>query len=246
MNWERPAVLTALEKLEYFFSFICRLQNRLWRRYSYFVFKPAGTPFYGPTSSCAAETLKVLTQGLASFTVNNSVDYGPMMAATVCATIPVLIVFLFAQKLFHTKELRFQAQNLNLLKDYWKGKVYEAIHIVSAPFLSYRCRIYGYAGENEIPIMLPLSGEVLELIEHEPRFKWNCESYWCVEQFLKEATPEETQAFVRAVKKGNIGLSASYLNLTDLVPEYVHQGIMDACTAQRAVVGNSRQKRNDG
>lgn len=76
--------------------------------------------------------------------------------------------------------------------------------------------------------------EVLELIEHEPRFKWNCESYWCVEQFLKEATPEETQAFVRAVKKGNIGLSASYLNLTDLVPEYVHQGIMDACTAQRA------------
>lgn len=25
--------------------------------------------------------------------------------------------------------------------------------------------------------------EVLELIEHEPRFKWNCESYWCVEQF---------------------------------------------------------------
>ena len=79
--------------------------------------------------------------------------------------------------------------------------------------------------------------EVLELIEHEPRFKWNCESYWCVEQFLKEATPEETQAFVRAVKKGNIGLSASYLNLTDLVPEYVHQGIMDACTAQRAALG---------
>ena len=79
--------------------------------------------------------------------------------------------------------------------------------------------------------------EALALAAREPRFKWNCESYWCVEQFLKEASPEETQTFVNAVKKGNIGLSASYLNLTDLVPEYVHHGIMDACTAQREALG---------
>lgn len=79
--------------------------------------------------------------------------------------------------------------------------------------------------------------EALELIRQEPRFKWNCESYWCVEQFLKEASPEETQAFVQAVHSGNIGLSASYLNLTDLVPDYIHHGIMDACTAQRRALG---------
>jgi len=79
--------------------------------------------------------------------------------------------------------------------------------------------------------------EALELIEREPRFKWNCESYWCVEQFLKEASPKEAQDFVRAVKSGNMGLSASYLNLTDLVPEYVHQGIMDACRKQREALG---------
>lgn len=79
--------------------------------------------------------------------------------------------------------------------------------------------------------------EVLDLIRKDPRFKWNCESYWCVEQFLKEATEEKKREFVAAVRQGNIGLSASYLNLTDLVPAYVHQGVMDACVAQRQELG---------
>ena len=48
-------------------------------------------------------------------------------------------------------------------------------------------------------------------------FKWNCETYFCVEQFLQEATEEEKQDFIKYIKKGNIGLSASYLNFTDLV-----------------------------
>ena len=48
-------------------------------------------------------------------------------------------------------------------------------------------------------------------------FKWNCETYFCVEQFLEEATEEEKADFVEYIKKGNIGLSASYLNFTDLV-----------------------------
>jgi hypothetical protein len=75
--------------------------------------------------------------------------------------------------------------------------------------------------------------EVLEIIKKEPRFKWNCENYWCVEQFLAAASEEERQAFVNGVSRGNIGLSASYLNLTDIVPEYVHRDIMNACRAER-------------
>ncbi|MDF2542522.1 MAG: hypothetical protein K0S47_2240 [Herbinix sp.] len=75
--------------------------------------------------------------------------------------------------------------------------------------------------------------EVLQIIEKEPRFKWNCESYWCVEQFLNVATEDEKQAFIDAVHQGNIGLSGSYLNLTDLVPEYVHTGIMNHCNIVR-------------
>ena len=63
--------------------------------------------------------------------------------------------------------------------------------------------------------------EVIELIKKQPRFKWNCESYWCVQQFLAEATAEEKKDFVKFVKSGNIGLSGSYLKLTDLASERV-------------------------
>jgi hypothetical protein len=81
--------------------------------------------------------------------------------------------------------------------------------------------------------------QALALTRKDPGFKWNCESYWCVEQFLAVATPQEKEAFVAAVQRGSIGLSASYLNLTDLVPEYVHSGIMAACCRQREVLGLS-------
>lgn len=47
-------------------------------------------------------------------------------------------------------------------------------------------------------------------------FRWNCETYFCVEQFLAEATEEEKKAFFEAVKKGGIGISATYLNFNDL------------------------------
>lgn len=48
-------------------------------------------------------------------------------------------------------------------------------------------------------------------------FKWNCETYFCVERFLEECSEEERKAFFDAVRAGSIGISASYLNFTDLV-----------------------------
>jgi len=48
-------------------------------------------------------------------------------------------------------------------------------------------------------------------------FKWNCETYYCVEQFLKTAKEQEKTDFFQLVKKGNIGISATYLNFNDLV-----------------------------
>lgn len=50
----------------------------------------------------------------------------------------------------------------------------------------------------------------------EKDLKWNCETYYCVEQFLKEASEEERRDFFSLVKKGNIGISATYLNFNDL------------------------------
>jgi len=43
-------------------------------------------------------------------------------------------------------------------------------------------------------------------------FKWNVEVLWAVESFLKQASPEDGQAFINAVKKGWIGLDALYGN----------------------------------
>ncbi|MGO4545400.1 glycoside hydrolase [Paenibacillus sp. 2TAB23] len=48
-------------------------------------------------------------------------------------------------------------------------------------------------------------------------FKWTCETFWAVEKFLTEATEEEQKAFVDALKRGDIELSGTYLNMTELI-----------------------------
>jgi len=56
----------------------------------------------------------------------------------------------------------------------------------------------------------------------EPRrFRWQCENFWQVEQFLKTASAQDQADLVRYVREGRIGLSASYLNLTDLIDDSV-------------------------
>ncbi len=45
------------------------------------------------------------------------------------------------------------------------------------------------------------------------RFKWNVEVLWCVDNYLREASPEQRAAFISAVKKGQIGLDAFYCNI---------------------------------
>ena len=48
-------------------------------------------------------------------------------------------------------------------------------------------------------------------------FKWNCESYFCVERFLDWADERYREDFIRYVRAGEIGLSGSYLNLNEIV-----------------------------
>ena len=45
------------------------------------------------------------------------------------------------------------------------------------------------------------------------RFKWNVEVLWCVDNYLRSATPEKRAAFLAAVKAGQIGLDAFYCNI---------------------------------
>ncbi|MCO4292585.1 hypothetical protein NF867_06910 [Solitalea sp. MAHUQ-68] len=47
----------------------------------------------------------------------------------------------------------------------------------------------------------------------EARFKWNIESLWAVENYLNQASPDQKEKFVKAVKEGSICLSALYANI---------------------------------
>jgi multiple sugar transport system permease protein len=67
---------------------------------SVFCFQAGWNSFMWPSIILRSGEFKVLSQGLQSFVFNNNVDYGPMMAGTVCATLPVIVVFMFAQKYF--------------------------------------------------------------------------------------------------------------------------------------------------
>jgi len=48
-------------------------------------------------------------------------------------------------------------------------------------------------------------------------FRWVCESFWAVEQFLSEANDKEKAQFAEAVCAGAIGLSANYANFSELL-----------------------------
>ena len=51
------------------------------------------------------------------------------------------------------------------------------------------------------------------------RFKFTCEGFWQVEQFLSRATPKERRDFIRALKLGVMELSASRLHFTELLDQ---------------------------
>jgi Glycosyl hydrolases family 38 N-terminal domain len=57
-------------------------------------------------------------------------------------------------------------------------------------------------------------------------FRWNCEAFWVVEKFLKSASEKEKTEFANAVKSGNIGLSASYLNFNELIGDDVMRSVI--------------------
>jgi multiple sugar transport system permease protein len=83
-----------------FFQIYAALSKPALATLTVFCFQAGWNSFMWPSIILRKGDFKVLSQGLQSFAFNNNVDYGPMMAATVCATIPVMIVFMFAQKYF--------------------------------------------------------------------------------------------------------------------------------------------------
>lgn len=52
-------------------------------------------------------------------------------------------------------------------------------------------------------------------------FRWNCETYFCVERFLELADEAEKEEFFELVKTCRMGISANYLNFNDLLDSRV-------------------------
>ena len=66
-------------------------------------------------------------------------------------------------------------------------------------------------------------------------FRWNCETWFCVEQFLQTAAPAEAEALFAAMRAGRIGFSANYLNFCDLADAGVYaRRLGEACALLRA------------
>ena len=59
-------------------------------------------------------------------------------------------------------------------------------------------------------------------------FRWQCENHWQVEQFWRAADDSEKADLIRYIREGRIGLSASYLNLTDLIDPNVLREHMES------------------
>ncbi|MFA7329524.1 MAG: hypothetical protein WC326_00480 [Candidatus Delongbacteria bacterium] len=54
------------------------------------------------------------------------------------------------------------------------------------------------------------------LARENPAFRWTCEGFWGVERFWETASADERAALLEQIRAGRIGLSASWLNLSEL------------------------------
>ena len=78
----------------------------------------------------------------------------------------------------------------------------------------------GYTDAQEVIIsrQVEFIKNALKIMRDEKNggFKWNCETFFCVERFLEEATDSEKEEFFERVRQNRIGISGTYLNFTDL------------------------------
>ena len=73
--------------------------------------------------------------------------------------------------------------------------------------------------------------------EEQQGFRWQCENFWQVENFLRYASEGDRADLIRFIRAGRIGLSASYLNLTDLIDERVLEEHLQAAREWADSVG---------
>jgi hypothetical protein len=58
--------------------------------------------------------------------------------------------------------------------------------------------------------------EISEKLEENDNFIWVCENFWEVENFIKSTDEIWKERLIKAIKRGNIELTANYLNMSEL------------------------------
>jgi hypothetical protein len=58
-------------------------------------------------------------------------------------------------------------------------------------------------------------------------FKWVCETFWPIEAFLKRASDQEKVEFAEAVHRGDIGISGTYLNMSELIGKELFESMIE-------------------
>lgn len=114
----------------------------------------------------------------------------------------------------HSEKIRFQLATPTT-------RIYDSVHrvepvidrIVYFVHHSHNDIGYSHLQEDVEQIQNRNIEQALTLVQQYPdSFVWNIESLWAVENFLRVCGPEKEQAFIQAVKKGQIGLSGFYAN----------------------------------
>lgn len=97
---DEAAVLDGCNRIRILFRIIMPLSLPVLSALTIFIFMNSWNDFMWPLISISSDSMRTMQVGLAYFSQGNTTFWGPYMGAATIATIPILIVFLVAQKKF--------------------------------------------------------------------------------------------------------------------------------------------------
>jgi multiple sugar transport system permease protein len=100
VDLDDSARIDGCTKLQILYRILMPLSQPAIVAVSIFVFMGAWNNLMWPLLVTSSAKLRLLPLGLSYFVVNKSTEYGPLMAAATIASIPLIIVFILAQRRF--------------------------------------------------------------------------------------------------------------------------------------------------
>jgi len=97
---DEAAFIDGANRLQILFRVILPLSKPALAALTIFVFMNQWNDFFWPLIAVSSEHMRTLQLGLAYFQQANTTEWGPLMAVSLIATLPVLVVFAFAQRWF--------------------------------------------------------------------------------------------------------------------------------------------------